>query len=55
MCDYSLQNIMSRPAKVGDILTTRDSGTAHVGSPRRKILQWRYAFFREPSLRFPAR
>jgi hypothetical protein len=28
---------------------------AHVGSPRRKMLQWRFAFFREPSLRFPAR
>jgi hypothetical protein len=24
MCDYSLQNTMSRPAKVGDKLTTRD-------------------------------
>jgi hypothetical protein len=29
MCDYSLQNTKSRPAKVGDRLTTRDfrSGT----------------------------
>ena len=27
MCDYSLQNIRSRPAKVGDKLTTRDFGT----------------------------
>jgi hypothetical protein len=26
MCDYSLQNTMSRPAKVGDKLTTRDFG-----------------------------
>jgi len=24
MCDYSLQNTLSRPAKVGDKLTTRD-------------------------------
>ena len=31
MCDYSLQNIMSRPAKVGDILTTRDFGTGTRG------------------------
>ncbi len=27
MCDYSLQNIRSRPAKVGDKLTTHDFGT----------------------------
>jgi hypothetical protein len=27
---------------------------AHVGSLRRKMLQWWFAFFREPSLRFPA-
>jgi hypothetical protein len=26
MCDYSLQSVMSRPAKVGDKLTTRDFG-----------------------------
>jgi hypothetical protein len=27
MCDYSLQNVRSRPAKVGDKLTTHDFGT----------------------------
>ena len=27
MCDYSIQTIESRPAKVGDKLTTRDFGT----------------------------
>jgi hypothetical protein len=27
MCDYSLHSISSRPAKVGDKLTTRDFGT----------------------------
>jgi hypothetical protein len=27
MCDYSLENVRSRPAKVGDKLTTRDFGT----------------------------
>jgi hypothetical protein len=27
MCDYSLQNVRSRPARVGDKLTTRDFGT----------------------------
>ncbi len=26
MCDYSLQHVKSRPAKVGDKLTTRDFG-----------------------------
>jgi hypothetical protein len=26
MCDYSLQHVRSRPAKVGDQLTTRDFG-----------------------------
>ena len=26
MCDYSLQDVRSRPAKVGDKLTTRDFG-----------------------------
>ena len=31
MCDYSLQNVRSRPAKVGDKLTTRDFGTCTVG------------------------
>ena len=31
MCDYSLQNVKSRPAKVGDKLTTRNFGTGTVG------------------------
>ena len=31
MCDYSLQSIRSRPAKVGDELTTRDFGTCTRG------------------------
>jgi hypothetical protein len=31
MCDYSLQNVASRPAKVGDKLTTRDFGTVTRG------------------------
>ena len=31
MCDYSLHSIKSRPAKVGDKLTTRDFGTGTVG------------------------
>jgi hypothetical protein len=31
MCDYSLQSILSRPAKVGDKLTTRNFGTGTRG------------------------
>ena len=31
MCDYSLHSIKSRPAKVGDQLTTRDFGTGTRG------------------------
>jgi len=31
MCDYSLLNVRSRPARVGDKLTTRDFGTCTRG------------------------
>ena len=31
MCDYSLYSVKSRPAKVGDKLTTRDFGTGTRG------------------------
>ncbi len=31
MCDYSLSNVASRPAKVGDKLVTRDFGTGTRG------------------------
>ena len=31
MCDYSLQHVSSRPAKVGDRLTTHDFGTGTHG------------------------
>jgi hypothetical protein len=31
MCDYSLHNVKSRPARVGDQLTTRDFGTGTHG------------------------
>ncbi len=31
MCDYSLRTVKSRPAKVGDKLTTRDFGTGTRG------------------------
>jgi hypothetical protein len=31
MCDYSLQNVKSRPAKVGDKLTTHQFNTGTIG------------------------
>jgi hypothetical protein len=31
VCDYSLHNVRSRPAKVGDKVTTRDFGTGTRG------------------------
>jgi hypothetical protein len=31
MCDYSLHNVRTRPAKVGDKLVTRDFGTGTLG------------------------
>jgi hypothetical protein len=31
MCDYSLQNVSARPAKVGDKITTRDFGSGTRG------------------------
>lgn len=31
MCDYSLHNVKSRPAKIGDRLSTRDFGTGTRG------------------------
>jgi hypothetical protein len=31
MCDYSLQSVRSRPAKIGDKLSTRDFGTGTRG------------------------
>jgi hypothetical protein len=31
MCDYSLENVSARPARVGDKMTTRDFGTGTRG------------------------
>jgi hypothetical protein len=36
MCDYSLQTVRSRPAKIGDQLTTRDFGTGTRGFAARE-------------------
>jgi hypothetical protein len=47
MCDYSLHNVKSRPAKVGDKLTTQHFNTALEGSLRQKIATQQFASFRE--------
>jgi hypothetical protein len=36
MCDYSLQNVMSRPARVGDKLTTHNFGSGTRGFAARE-------------------
>jgi hypothetical protein len=40
MCDYSLQGALSRPAKVGDKLTTRDfgAGTRGFAAPENRAI-----------------
>ena len=51
MCDYSLQYVKSRPAKVGDKLTTHRLQYRHdEGSLRWKRPTRRFALFRERSL-----
>ena len=37
MCDYSLENVKTRPAEVGDTLTTRQFRSAHEALQRLKI------------------
>ena len=54
MCDYSLELVRSRPAKVGDKLTTHDFGTCTRGFAAAEDLGVAVSFFREPSLRFRA-
>ena len=55
MCDYSLHSIKSRPAKVGDKLTTRTLAQAREDLLRQKIRTWWSAFDQEPNCRLPAR
>ena len=55
MCDYSLHNVRSRPAKVGNKLTTRDFGTVHAGVCSIRNTQTRRSVFgRGRSCRFTA-
>ena len=37
MCDYSLHNVRSRPAKVGDKVTTRDCTRGFAASEHAKL------------------
>lgn len=55
MCDFSLQSTQSRPAKIGDKLTTRNFGTVRAGSPHPKTPGRPSAFFPEQSLPSPRR
>ena len=45
MCDYSLHHVKSRPAKVGDKLTTHNFNTGTCGFAAPEIPQRRSAFF----------
>ncbi len=55
MCDFSLQSARSRPAKVGDKLTTRNFGTGTRGFAAPEDPNTAVVFFREQSLRSPSR
>jgi hypothetical protein len=50
MCDYSLHNVKSRPAKVGEKRKIRLFISARADSLHRKISIQQSAFFPEPSL-----
>ena len=42
MCDYSLQGVQSRPARVGDKLVTRNFGTGTRGFAAADILELQF-------------
>jgi hypothetical protein len=50
MCDYSLHNVRSRPANVGDKLATHNFNTGTVGFAAPEDANMRSVFFRERSL-----
>ena len=50
MCDYSLQNVKSRPAKVGEKLRTHHFNTCTTGFAAPEDSTRQFAFFREQSL-----
>src|SRR5271169_2317254 len=49
MCDYSLHSVKSRPAKVGDKLTTRDLARVREGSLHPKMRTSLSACYQEQS------
>jgi len=55
MCDFSLHNVKSRPAKVGDKLTTHNFSTGTRGFAAPEDSQRQCAFFLEQSLFLPRR
>ena len=54
MCDYSLHSIKSRPAKIGDKLTTLNFGTGSEDSQPQKMRPSRSVFCQEQSYLFLA-
>ena len=54
MCDYSLHHVNSRPAKIGDRLTTRNFGLGTRGFAASEDANLRSAFCRGRSCRFTA-
>ena len=52
MCDYSLHSIKSRPAKIGDKLTTLNFGRGREDSQPQKMQPSRSAFCQEQSYLF---
>ena len=54
-CDYSLNAVKTRPAKVDDKLTTRRSVGAREASLRRKTEALQFACYREPNCPLPKR
>ena len=56
MCDYSLHNVKSRPAKVGDKLTTHhfNTGTRGFAAPEDANTQ-QFVFFQERNSPLPER
>ena len=50
MCDYSLHNVKSRPAKAGEKFRTQHFNTGTIGFAAPEDTKRRFAFFREQSL-----
>jgi hypothetical protein len=55
MCDYSLHYVKSRPAKVGDKLTTRDFGTGTRGFAASEDVSMAVCLLPGRSCRLPVR